>query len=115
MLGHAGVADSITLQQRTVDEAIFGVNMEDTAAEAVNVSDWIDKLADQVAGIPLDPEVLAFGFIEEPFPQGRLPEHIIVHDGKMIGTLRTMLEGNADAQLLRKPGQRLPKTKQLGH
>ena len=115
MLGHAGVADSVTLQQRTVDEGIFGVNMEDAAAKAVNVSDWIDKLTDQMAGIPLDTEVLAFGFVEEPLPQCRLPKHVIVHDGKMIWALRTMLEGDAHAQLLCKPRQRLPKTEQLRH
>ncbi len=88
--------------------------MKNARAELVDVGHGIDKLAHQMTGIPLDTDVIAFRFIEEPFPHRRLGEHIETHDGQVIRTHGTMLEGDTHAFVRRAFGDRLPKFNQAG-
>src|SRR5690242_13536248 len=66
-----------------------------------------------MARIPLQAQVLAFAFVEEGFPEGGLPKHIVMHDGKMIRPLGAVLKGNAHSALRGQPRHRLPKAEQL--
>src|SRR3989449_309443 len=87
--------------------------MKNSSTELVDVCDRIDELADQMARVPLDAEVLAPCGVEEPFPHRRLAEHVVVHERQMIRALRAMLEGDAHALVRGERCQRLPKLQQL--
>src|SRR5437867_4915797 len=112
MLRYARMAKAIDLEQLTVDEGILGVHMKDPRAELVNVSDRIDQLADEMAGVPFHAEILTVAFIEEPLPHRRLRQHIEAHDRQVIRRHRTMLEGDADAFIGGNFCDRLPKLEQ---
>jgi hypothetical protein len=84
--------------------------MKNARAEFVNVGDRIDELADEVAGVPFKAEVLVFAGVEEAFPHGGLPKHIVMHERQMVGALRTMLEGNANTAIGGEGGQWLPES-----
>lgn len=114
MLGHAGMAEPISLQQGPVDESVLGVDVKNARAEFAQVGHRINELAEQVAGIPLQSDVFAFALVEKAFPEGGLAHHVVVHDGLMPGPLRAILKGQAHAKPSGQPGQRLPKSEQLG-
>src|SRR6266850_4999224 len=67
-----------------------------------------------MTGVPLDADILDFGFVEKSFPNRGLPEHVVVHDRQVIRTLRTMLEREANPVLGGKSGNRVPERNQLG-
>src|SRR2546426_2083410 len=89
------------------------MDVKDARAELVDIRHRIDELADQMARIPLQAKVLAFGFIENPFPDGGLAEHVVVHDRQMIRALRAMLESDPHPALGGELRQRLPKCQEL--
>src|SRR5439155_13116982 len=109
MFGDARITNAILLQQRAIDESVLGMDVKDARAELVDVRHRIDELADQMARIPLQAEVLAFGFIENPFPDVGLAEHVVMHDRQMIRALRAMLESDPHPALGGELRQRLPK------
>src|SRR5437667_12615263 len=108
MLRHAGVTDSVLLQQPAIDERVFRMDVKDPLAKFVDVRDRVDELADQMARIPFQAEVLAWAFIKQPFPERGLPEHVVMHNREVIWPLRAMLESNPDSALLREFRQRFP-------
>ena len=86
--------------------------MKNARTELVDVRDRIDELADKMARVPFNADILAARFIEQPFPHGWLAENVVVHDGQMIRPLRRVLEGDAHALVGGVFGQRLPEFQQ---
>src|SRR4051812_32368753 len=84
MLGYTGMANTITLQQHAVDQGVLRVHVKNARAELVNVRDRIDKLTDEMAGIPFQAEVLALGLVEQSLPHRGLAKHVVVHDWQVI-------------------------------
>src|SRR5882762_8389002 len=74
MLGDARMAEAIDFEQLSVDKSILRVHMENARAKLVDVRNRIDELAEQVAGVPLQAEIIAFCFVEQPFPHRGLGE-----------------------------------------
>ena len=89
------------------------MDVENAGAELMDISDGINELADQMAGVPFDAYVLAAGGVEEALPHGGLSQHVVIHERQVIGALRAMLEGDAKAALGRGFGDRFPKCEQL--
>jgi hypothetical protein len=112
MLRHPRMTNAITAEQNAMDECVLGMHMKNTRTKLFNVPDRIDELADQMARVPFDPEVFMGGSIEEPFPHGRLSQHVAAHQGKMVRALGTMFEGNAHPMISSPPGQWTPKFQQ---
>src|SRR5437588_12028232 len=84
MLRHPGMANAIDFEKLPIDKSILGMNMENPGTKSVDVRYRIYELAHQVAGVPFDADVLAPGFVEEPFPHRGLGEHVIAHDRQVI-------------------------------
>src|SRR6266566_2510265 len=114
MLSHAGMTETIRFQQLPIDESIFGVDVKDSRTELVDVGHGINELTHQMAGIPLDAEVLIFCGVEETFPHGGLREHVITHNRQVIGSHRAVFESDTDALVGRGSGERFPEFNQSG-
>src|ERR1051326_8969618 len=114
MLGDARVADAVGFEQLAIDESVLGMNMENARPEFLNVDDRINELAKEMAGVPFDANVFAFGLIEEALPHGGLREHVVTHDRKMIRPHWAMFESDAHGFVGGHFGDRLPKLKQSG-
>src|SRR5882724_1982307 len=97
MLRDARMTQAINFEKLTIDKRVLGVDVEDARAELAQVHHGINALANQVARVPLNAQVLATGFIEETFPHRGLRKHVEAHDGQMIGTHRAMLKRDANA------------------
>src|SRR2546423_9152040 len=65
--------------------------------------------------IPIQTDVLALAFREDPIPNRGLPKHIEMHDREVIGALWTMLETNPHPHVGREARQRFPKSEELRH
>src|SRR6266478_1823412 len=115
MLSHAGMANAIYFEQLPVDEGVLGVHMKNAWAELMNVRHRIDELADQMAGVPFDAEVLAFRFIKEPLPHCRLCQHVEAHDRQMVGRHGAMFESNSHPFVGGHSSDGFPKCEQLRH
>src|SRR4051812_22744630 len=92
MLGHARMADAILLEQRSVDEGALCMNVKDPGPKFLDIRDRIDELADEVAGIPFQPNVCLLGGIEETLPHRRLAKHIIIHYRQVVWALGALFE-----------------------
>src|SRR5437870_809441 len=95
MFGYAWMANPVGFQEVAIDVGVFGVDVKNARAEFVDVVDGIDKLTDQVAGIPFDSNVLNLRIIEKALPHGGLTEHVVMHDGQVVRALWAMFEGEA--------------------
>src|SRR3954464_14478848 len=73
----------------------------------------IDELAEQMACIPFNADILVLAFVEEPLPDRRLPQHVVVHDRQMKRPLGAMLESQSHSSLGRELRNRFPKRNQL--
>src|SRR6266576_6567979 len=112
MLGYSRMANAINLKQAAIDEGVFGMDVEDLGAEFVNILDRVNKLANEMAGIPLDTEIRALGFVEEPFPHRWLSQHVVAHNRQMIRRHRAMLECDSHSFVGGDSGNRFPKLQQ---
>src|SRR5437762_593754 len=84
MLGNSRMTDAIKLQQLPIDESVLRMDVENAIAELVDIHYRIDELTKQMAGVPLDADILAFRLVEEPLPHRWLREHVIAHNRQMI-------------------------------
>src|ERR1051326_7719314 len=91
------MTDAVHFEQPVVAEGVLRVDVKESRAELMDVRHGINELAHQVAGVPLDADVLAVHSVEESLPQRRLAEQVVVHDRQVILSLRAMLERDAHA------------------
>src|SRR5438874_13310059 len=99
MLRHTRMADAISFEQAAIDKCVLGVDVKNPRAEFVDVLDRINELADEMAGVPFDAQIVRAAVVKEFFPDGGLPQHIVMHDREVIRALRTMLEGDAHTMI----------------
>ena len=108
VFGNTGVAEAVAAEEWFVDLGILGVDMEDAFAVFADVLEGVDELADEVAGVPFDADVVEADGVEELIPQGGLAGDIPVGDGLMPRALRAMFESDANAGVPGALGDRPP-------
>src|SRR5712671_5152265 len=91
------MTNAVHLQQLPVDVSVLRMYVKNPWAELAKVRDRINELANQMAGVPFDANIITFCRVEKPIPHRGLAENVVVHDRQVISALGTMFEGDAHA------------------